>query len=204
MGLFDSILGDVSSLFSGTSPDTLANAGFVDQALGGSGSGVDLGGNLPVIYSAPYQLSTPPPPMFPQPTASGSVPMVARAVAAGIPRWSVIFPNLWQAIVTRFPRIAPSRALTGLLGLLRKYGPQTLAGFIGAAAVNELFSYSVSHKRRRMNVANTKALRRSVRRLRGFERLAGRVSSQLARASRGRRRVGRARCMTCHRTPCVC
>lgn len=135
----------------------------------------------------------------------GSAPMVAQAVAAGIPRWAARFPNLWQAITkiiaTTRTHVTPERLLT----LLRKYGPGFLVNVIGAAAVSELMLYQATHKRRRMNVANTKALRRGLRRLKGFEKLSHRVSAQLSRtASRGRssRRAGK--CMTCRRSPCTC
>jgi hypothetical protein len=64
-----------------------------------------------------------------------------------------------------------------------------------------LITASSKKKRRRMNVANVKALRRGVRRLEGFERLACRVTAGLhARSARRSRR----RCVRCKRNPCAC
>jgi hypothetical protein len=143
-------------------------------------------------------------PMLQQPSAvpvsAGSVPLAARAVAAGLPRWSAMFPNLWQAVRTKFPTLSASSAVSGLLSMLKKYGPNALVGMISAAAVQELMTYSITRKRRRMNVANTRALRRSLRRLKGFHRLSSRVSAQLG----GSRRRSAKRCGTCRRNPCSC
>lgn len=148
-------------------------------------------------YSFPS--AAPPAPAYP---VAASVPLAARAVMAGLPRWSAMFPQLWQAIQTRLPMLSSSRAVAFLISALRKYGPGVITGFIGAAALNELLGFMATHKRRRMNVANTRALRRSMRRLKGFHRLAGRVEQQLARSGSRRRRS--TRCGTCRKSPCVC
>jgi hypothetical protein len=111
----------------------------------------------------------------------------ARAVAVGIPRWAVRFPSLWQAIQQLISNLRQRVTVEQLRGLLRKYGPSFLVGMIGEAAVRELVTYDMTRKRRRMNPANARALRRSLRRLRSFERLSSRVSLQLNRACRTRR-----------------
>lgn len=190
--LFSSVGSDISGIFS--SPATGGG-----QIVGGLDTGVS-----PVPVSYPTYSGVPEVfgPTAPMPAAAGSVPMVARAIAAGIPRWAAMLPNLWQAIQTKLPMLGSSRAITFLLSTLRRYGPTVLAGFIGSAALNELLSYTATHKRRRMNVANTKALRRSMRRLKGFHRLSNRVEQQLSRSA-GRRR-SRTRCGTCRKSPCVC
>lgn len=121
------------------------------------------------------------------PTAAGSVPMAARAVAAGLPAWSARFPALWQAL-QRLRAQGTKASLEQLYQMLRKWGPTSLSTVIGAAAVADLVSYRMSHKRRRMNPANTRALRRSLRRLKSFDRLASRVSTQLSRSCRAPRR----------------
>jgi hypothetical protein len=130
-------------------------------------------------------------PMYPQPqaipAAAGSVPLAARAVAAGIPAWSARFPALWQAIQRLAANLRTKVTVEQLRTLMRKYGPSFLVGMIGEAAVRELVTYDMTRRRRRMNPANTRALRRSLRRLRSFERLSTRVSMQLNRACRSRR-----------------
>ena len=132
---------------------------------------------MPVSVSNPYAV----------PVAAGSVPMAARAAAAGIAAWSVRYPALWQAL-QKLRAQGTKVTIERLWTQLRQFGPQTLSAVIGAAAVADLIAYRTTHKRRRMNVANTRALRRSVRRLRGFERLSNRVSAQLASSCRTRKR----------------
>lgn len=162
------------------------------DALSGDvlGLGLDvLGlGNQPqpfqASYMPTYDFGPPmPAPMQPQaiPTAA-TMPLVARAVAAGLPAWSARFPALWQ-FLAKLP--AGARPKIGeLLRMLRKWGPTALAGYMGVAAVNDLMTYSSTHKRRRMNPANARALRRSMRRLKSFDRLSCRVSEQLRRVTR--------------------
>lgn len=117
-----------------------------------------------------------------------TVPMAARAVAAGLPAWSARFPALWQAL-QKMRANGTKATLEQLYQMLRKWGPASLSTVIGAAAVADLVSYRMSHKRRRMNPANTRALRRSLRRLKSFDRLASRVSTQLSRSCRAPRRT---------------
>jgi hypothetical protein len=111
----------------------------------------------------------------------------ARTIAAGLPRWSFRFPNLWQALQTLIANLRQNITVEQLRGLMRKYGPSFLVGMLGEAAVKELVTYDMTRKRRRMNPANSRALRRSLRRLRSFERLSTRVSMQLNKACRTRR-----------------
>ena len=197
MGLFDSVgnfldtaVSDVTGLFT-SAPDVTSVGGLslpgapvpVSYPSYSAPPDIGIGGAQPVMESAP---------------------MVMRSIAAGLPRWAALLPTLWQFVRTKFPALAPARAVQGLLSLLRKYGPTALAGFVGSAVLNELMQYSVLKKRRRMNVANSRALRRSLRRLNGFEKLAHRVSAQLSRqASRGRSRRS-SRCPACRHSPCTC
>jgi hypothetical protein len=141
---------------------------------------------------------------FPEPQAY-PVMSTMPAIMRGVAHWSARFPNLWQALQRMRGNYGVSMSVDKLWGMLRSSGPAFLASMIGAAALNELFVYHSTHKRRRMNVANTKALRRSVRRLKGFDRLSHRVSSQLARVGGSRRsRAGSRRCGTCRKSPCAC
>ena len=76
---------------------------------------------------------------------------------------------------------------------------------IGLDELATLMTASSRRKRRRMNPANASALRRSMRRLKSFDRLASRVSSQIHRVGGSRRRsVRRGSCRTCRSSPCSC
>lgn len=178
MGLFDSFTDIFSSDSNGGFLSTLLDAG--SSALGGSNDG---GQFLPISYGG---YNVPQMPSYPigQPTMA-SVPMVARAAASGIARWSAQFPSLWQA-VQRFRGNGVPMTVEKLYSALKRFGPSAMTGIIGAAALNDLITYKATHKRRRMNVANTKALRKSLRRLQGFENLSHKVSAQLSRACRTR------------------
>jgi hypothetical protein len=185
MGLFDS----VDQLFSNAVGDLF---GTGSNPLG---SGSDVGG-----YSQPsYPVSTVAYPSYPvaQPV------MAMPPMVAGVARWAMSFPNLWQALQMIRANYRIPMTVDKLWSLVKSAGPQVIVGLIGAAALQELFVYHSTHKRRRMNVANTKALRRSVRRLRGFDRLSHRVSGQLARVG-GRHRSRGRRCGTCRHSPCTC
>lgn len=194
MGLFDLF----DSFDSGSS---ILDFGL--DALGITGDSSPLGGFsgsfLPALGSQPFNVG------FQQPIQTmATVPMAARAVAAGLPRWSAQYPNLWQAI-QRLRATGAKSGISFLSSMLRKWGPTALTGVIGAAAVADLVSYKMTHKPRRMNPANTRALRRSLRRLKSFDKLSHRVSMQLARTGGSRRRApSRSRCTVCRRNPCSC
>lgn len=96
--------------------------------------------------------------------------------------------------------IAPAagRAIgRGVLKGLKKYGPGAAAGAVGSAALDRLMGpngeccppgYHFAKdgsgrcvRNRRMNVCNPRALRRSIRRLQGFEKLAKRTLKSTSR-----------------------
>lgn len=188
MGLFD----DISSVFSGAVSSVLGSSG---SYLGGS----DFGGPssssfLPVTYQPEY-------PVMSQPVQA--LPMAAGALAVGS-KLAQRFPALWAALSALSQRFGTLISADRLWSMFKQFGPG-IAVMIGADALNELMVWRATHKRRRMNVANTKALRRSVRRLKGFDRLSHRVSSQLSRVAhrRGGSRA-RGRCLTCRKSPCSC
>jgi len=182
----------IDNLFGGSS-DVFGNTGLVSGLLSGLDSSFG-GSSQPVSVSYAAQ---------PMPVSSASVPMVARAAAAGIARWSVSFPSLWQAL-QKYRASGVHMSIAKLWSMFRRVGPTVLATYIGAAAVSDLVTYKATHKVRRMNPANSRALSRSLRRLKSFERLSTRVSAQLSRsASRGRGR-SRSRCRTCRSVPCKC
>lgn len=194
MGLFDSITSVFDSADSSLSSIFGADAGFVSGLTGLVDQFPSGGSSFPVAQQVSYPQAMP---------VMSSVPMVAQAAAAGIARWAVSFPSLWQAI-QKYRAARIPMTVAKLWSMFKKVGPQVLAGYIGAAAVADLVTYKATHKSRRMNVANTRALGRSLRRLKGFEKLSHRVSAQLGRAaSRGRSR-SRGRCSTCRKSPCSC
>jgi hypothetical protein len=131
-------------------------------------------------------------------------PVQLGAIVVGGMKLATKFPALWSALVALSQQFGRKFTPEILKRMIKTYGIGLVAGLIGSAALQELSIYSSTHKRRHMNVANTRALRRSVRRLKGFEKLAHRVSAQLGRLStRGRSRA-RGRCSTCRKNPCCC
>jgi hypothetical protein len=197
MGLFDSTDSLFGSDLLGSSVSDLFS-GFSD--LGGSYGGISTG--TPVSYST-YQPSYQLQPEYPiQAQPVMSIPQTAITAAGAMARWAFKFPNLWQAIQKLAANFRARVTPEMLWSMARKFGSGVIISMIGAAAFNELVIYKTTHKRRRMDVANTKALRRSLRRLKGFHRLSSRVEMQLAR--RGGRRRSMARCVTCRKSPCAC
>lgn len=192
MGLFD----DISSVFDSA----------VSNIFGGGSSnsgsflgGLDVGGSspFPVNPNVSYPIYQPQPVYQ---NTMASVPMVmqgSRALFARFPALATSLTALSQQFGTKF-------SVDKLMRMVRSAGPGLVVGLIGQQALQELFVYQSTHKRRRMNVANTKALRRSVRRLKGFDRLSHRVSGQLARVGGSRRRSASRRCGTCRTSPCKC
>lgn len=143
-------------------------------------------------YSMPVSYPAQPPQAYP--VSAGSVPMVAMAAATGVARWATKYPQLWQALQRIKANVSKSMTIEKLWSMLKRIGPGGLSTVIGAAAVSELIMYRTVHKRRRMNVANAKALRRGLRRLKGFDRMADRVSAQLCRTAAGRPTHRKKRC----------
>lgn len=197
MGLFDSI----TSLFdSSVSGSDLFSAGL--DVLGSTDvGGLSLPGSaVPVVYNPTYgSMGGYGGPMaIPTSGASGSF-----AVSRALTSFPALALTLQKFRMQRIPM-----TIEKLWALLKRFGPTALtatsAGVITAQTIADLMYYKTTHKKRRMNVANTRALRRSVRRLKGFERLSHRVSAQLGRLSRSGRSRGRSRCATCRSSPCKC
>lgn len=185
MGLFD----DISSVFSNAVTDVLGSSG---SYLGGPSQPSAPSGYLPVTYQPEYQGMT---------QNVQALPMAAGALAVGS-KLAQKFPALWAALSVLSQRFGKIISPEKLWSMFKTWGPG-VAALVGIDALNELMVYRATHKRRRMNVANTKALRRSVRRLKGFEKLSHRVSGQLSRVGHRGRRTTR-RCGTCRRNPCAC
>lgn len=116
------------------------------------------------------------------PVMAGSGPALSAAGAL-MSRSMRSFPSLANSIMALRARGIRAN-VESLWTMLKKFGPNALVsgGFLTAAAISDLMYYKSTHKRRRMNPANTKALRRSLRRLKSFDNLSHRVSAQLSRA----------------------
>lgn len=186
MGIFDS----ANDILSGVYADIFGGAGATAQQPDMGGYSQPSAALLPMTYQQPmYQ------------NVMAGAPMINAM--GGVARWAMSFPSLWQALQGIRANYRVPMTVDKLWTLVKSAGPQMVVGLIGAAALNELFVYHSTHKRRRMNVANTKALRRSVRRLKGFDRLSHRVSAQLSRVG-GRHRSTARRCGKCRKSPCSC
>lgn len=198
MGLFDSIdslfgsaVSDISSIFGGG----LATSG---SYLGGLDTGVQP---FPMSYMPTYGFEQPSAP--PAVMTAAAMPPAVMTMARGLQA----FPALALALA-KFRAMRIPMTVEKMWSMVRRFGPQAISAFGGgiitADVISQLMTYKATHKRRRMNVANTKALRRGLRRLKGFERLSHRVSAQLGRAARSGRSARRGRCMTCRKSPCMC
>ena len=84
-----------------------------------------------------------------------------------------------QAAVNAMRSQGVPASVSWLAGLIKRWGPAAAVGFLASWVEDQIANRAVfeayAHRRRRMNPANTKALRRSLRRLGSFERLCKRV-----------------------------
>lgn len=92
---------------------------------------------------------------------------------------------------------------TALLRKLAKFftSPEAIATYLGVTVgeLYQLYAYSSARKRRRMNPANSHALRRAARRIKSFHRLCQHTDLLKSRGRRGARSCG-----TCRKSPCRC
>ena len=169
MGLFDDIWGGVQSASQGIFS---SNSGFDWSNL--LNSGVSIATNA-LAPRTSVQTS-----MAPAMSAAGAVARVGGTVGRG---FFNRFPNLATAIQgLRNQGRNVTRAK--LYGVLKRFGPEFLVtgGLMTAAAVNELAVAGPGY--RRMNPANVRALRRSVRRIESFHRLCKTTDSLHAKRRR--------------------
>lgn len=193
MGLFDDVFDTFGSIVSGVFSGPATSGSYLGGSGGPSSSFLPLGNYggqaYPDIYSQPQAMP---------------VMSTMPAVVGGVGRSLARFPALAGALMALSQQFGKRFTPDIVWRMLKNNGPGLVGGLIGGAAMNELAIWKSTHKSRRMNVANTKALRRSVRRLKGFDRLSHRVSSQLTRVG-GRGRTRRSsRCTTCRKSPCSC
>lgn len=189
-------------------------SGLGDVATGLFQTGVEQIG-LPLLQQellSPQQQQA----FFPQPTQRTQAPaqppvvrtMAAAPAIAGAFRTGLVALN---TIVANMRAQGFNATVAKVRGFIRRFGPEAavgfLAGFGGADLANRAVIESAFLKRRRMNPANVKALRRSMRRVQSFRRLSTRAESSLRAfcpPRRGSRRSGGGRCTVCKVSPCAC
>jgi len=210
MGLFD----DITSLFDpsagggGAGDFTSALPALLDTGLGLGNGAVPVNTypsyNLPE-FSVP-QFATQPMAMPVAASAGGLMTAAGSAVArAAAP---ILFKMAQALGLKSIPSLANAyRRVIKAMKLLGNPAVVATAFGLNLAELASLITLAQKRKRRRMNVANTKALRRSVRRLEGFNKLSHRVYANLSHIRGGGRRSVRrvgAACVTCRKNPCRC
>lgn len=199
MGLFDSITG-LFDPTSGAGGDLLS--GLLDLGSPSMGGGMAQ----PVNYFPTYQFD---PNVYGQPEATpvmSQVPAIAGATGGALAKVTapILFAIAQKLGLRRIPSLV--RAMEMIRKMAKWLSPAATATALGISVADlaTLMAANARKKRRRINPANTKALRRSVRRLQSFDHLANKVRSQLAHvgSKHSRRRVGR--CGTCRKSPCRC
>jgi hypothetical protein len=169
------------------------------HALGVAGGSTRLAAAHPATFGTYGNL-----PNFP---ASPARPVLSSGT--GIAVRSLVAPILFRIAQATGSRSIPSlqRAMTMIRQMGRYLAPAAVATSLGISLTDlaVLVTQNSRRRRRHINPANTKALRRSLRRLSSFERLSGRVYRQLShvRGTRHTSHRGR-RCGRCRKSPCVC
>jgi len=200
VGFLDSI----SSLF-GTSdsvdmggagvlaPELGAGLGVVESFLGGQSSSAPTVQSYPSYsYGAVAQPAMAMTPQIAGPGIAAATSMIRFLVAQKLGLKSIPSLQRVMQMVRQMSKYLSPAAVAVALGL--ELGQ--LATIIAA---------SNRRKRRHVNPANVKALRRSMRRLGSFQKLASRVNKQLSHVGSHRRgAVHRGRCSSCRKSPCSC
>mgnify|MGYP003417051137 CR=1 FL=1 len=109
-------------------------------------------------------------------SAKNAMSAAAGAIAKVGPAVGRTFFNKWPNLATAIQKMKNAGhnvSRSKLYSMLKRFGPEFLvtAGIMSAAAVSELILAGPGH--RRMNPANSKALRRATRRIKSFHRLCG-------------------------------
>lgn len=157
MSIFDDISGIFGNSGSGVGTDQSFNwNGLLNLGVGLATNALAPSRSFPVSTAAPASMA--------------AVPAIARAGAVVGRTLFNRFPNLATGI-QRLRNAGQNVTRAKLHSILKRFGPEFLisGGLLTAAAVQELAVAGAG--RRRMNPANAKALRRSVRRIESFHRL---------------------------------
>ena len=196
MGFLDSIAGLFSTATTDMggagvlSPELGAGLGIVESVLGGQSS------SAPNVQTYSYG-ATAQPVMAMTPQIAGA----GAAAATGLIRFTIAQTLGLKAI----PSL--QRAMQMIRQMSKYLSPAAVAAALGLeiGQLATLIAASNRRKRRHVNPANVKALRRSMRRLGSFQKLASRVNKQLSHVGSHRRHaVSRGRCTSCRKSPCAC
>ncbi len=157
-----SIFDDIGGIFGGGSVGAGTDTAFNWNGL------LNLGVGLATNALAPQRTSFPASSVAP--ASMAAVPAIARGAATVGRSLFNRFPNLATGI-QRLRNAGQNVSRAKLYSVMKRFGPEFLisGGLLTAAAVQELAV--AGSGRRRMNPANAKALRRSVRRIESFHRL---------------------------------
>ena len=196
MGFLDSITSLFSTDMGGAgvlSPELGAGLGIAESVLGGQSS------SAPNVQTYGYN---PPPQVY----SGGAVATPVMAGGAVMAATSLIRFTIAQTLGLK---AVPSlqRAMQMVRQMSKYLSPAAVAAALGLeiGQLATLIAASNRRKRRHVNPANVKALRRSMRRLGSFQKLASRVNKQMAHVGGHRRSVGaRGRCTSCRKSPCSC
>lgn len=203
------ILSSVGGILGGAN---LGDYSWVGQ-LGGAG--LNIAGAALAPQPQPTYISAPiysPSPSYAvaQPTMQAQ-PVMSAAPAFGVAAGAiarVTAPILAKIAVKLGLRARPS--LTRAMEMIRKAAkiltsPEAVATALGitVAELASLITASSARKRRRMNPANSKALRRAARRIKSFHKLCTHTDVLRGRG-RGRAVASRSSCGTCKKSPCRC
>jgi hypothetical protein len=175
----------------GAQPMALNIGGILGQV------GTIFGGNQNPVFNTIGNIANTASQFFPvgvpaggstNPTMLAAAPRISGAVATVGRSFFNRYPNLATAI-QGYRNMGKKVTRAKLWSLVKRFGPEIVVsgGILTAAAVNELMIAGPGH--RRMNPANVKALRKSLRRLESFHKLCARVDR--LRGPRGRRQKGR-------------
>ena len=179
--------------------------GTVGNVLSTVSGGLNLASQfLPQPASSPVVIPTTAPQVIT--TAAGGVRTAAQALSVGA--GGMALRDVARGIIAKMAAslglrsLSPARAAE----LIKKAGkfftsPEAIATYLGVT-VGELYTvwtYSQLKRRRRMNPANGRALRRAVRRIKSFHRMC-----QHTDVIKPRRRSGSRGCFTCRKNPCAC
>ena len=153
------------------------------------------------VYSPPPQIYQPPQIIQAQPAMS-----VFPAGAAAMTRLAAITAPILAKIAVKLGlRARPS--LNRAMDLVRKAAkiltsPEATAAALGitVAELAQLITAHGARRRRRMNPANSKALRRASRRIKSFHKLCTHTDVLKGRG----RRSSPSRCVSCKKSPCRC
>lgn len=212
------VIGGVTQQFGGNISNPYVSS--VGQLSSAFGSGLTSAQTYRSAFASPGQS------MFAQPSAQpmfGSPAPQAQAMTVSNRLPSVRAGSLTQEVfnaglqvLSRLGIPAPAsmggfsstlkRALSSIATLARKTPAGTMVSLLMGLglATYEASLLTIWHaqrrKGRRMNPANSKALRRAARRIRGFHKLCTHTDLLKTRS----RSVGRSRCGTCSKSPCRC